>query len=66
MALTSHIVKVFERVLRKALVNHLEENYLLPEGQHGLRSMRSTLNQLLTYWDTILDELEEGQGVDII
>ena len=66
VALTSHIVKVFERVLRKALVNHLEENYLLPEGQHGLRSMRSTLNQLLTYWDTILDELEEGQGVDII
>ena len=66
VALTSHVVKVFERVFRIALVRHLEENNLLPEGQHGFRSMRSTLTQLLSYWDTILAELEEGHGVDII
>ena len=41
-------------------------NNLLPEGQHGFWSMRSTLTQLLSYWDSILDELEEGHGVDII
>ena len=66
VALTSHVVKVFERVVRKALVKHLEENYLLPNGQHGFRSSRSTLTQLLTYWDTILSELEQGHGVDVI
>ena len=53
VALTSHIFKVFERVIRRALVKHLEENDLLPNGQHGFRAFRSTLTQLLSYWDTI-------------
>ena len=66
VALNRHIVKVFERVLRKALVNYLEEKNLLPEGQHGFCSMRSALIQLLTYWDTIFGGLEEGKGVNII
>ena len=66
VALTSHLVKVFERVVRKALVKHLEENGLLPDGQHGFRALRSTLTQLLSYWDLILDELEQGDGVDVI
>ena len=30
VSLTSHIVKVFERVLRKKIVNHLEANYTTP------------------------------------
>ena len=29
VALTSHLIKVFERVLRKFLVNYLEQHYLL-------------------------------------
>ena len=66
VALTSHIVKVFERVVRRALVHHLEVNNLLPDGQHGFRAFRSTLTQLLTFWDTILDDLEGGGGVDVI
>ena len=45
---------------------HLEENNLLPNGQHGFRAFRSTLTQLLSYWDTILGELEQGHGVDVI
>ena len=66
MALTSRIVKVFERVVRVALVSHLETNCLLPDGQHGFRSFRSTLTQLISYWDTVLGEMEEGNGVDVI
>jgi hypothetical protein len=66
VALTSHITKMFERVLRRWLVSHLEENNLLPEGQHGFRAKRSCLTQLLAYWDNILDQLEEGKGVDIV
>ena len=66
VGLTSHIVKVFERVVRRVLVQHLEENGFLPDGQHGFRALRSTLTQLLSFWDTILDELETGGGVDVI
>ena len=57
---------IFKRVLRRWLVSHLEENNLLPEGQHGFRAKRSCLTQLLAYWDNILDQLEEGKGVDIV
>ena len=66
VALTSHVVKVFERVMRKSLIHYLEINNLLPDGQHGFRGLRSTLTQLLNYWDGIIDHLEEGGGVDSI
>ena len=51
VALTSHIIKVFERVMRRALVTYLEARDLLPAEQHGFREQRSTLTQLLSHWD---------------
>ena len=66
VALTSHLVKVFERVIRRSLVEHLEGNGYFPDGQHGFRALRSTLTQLLSFWDTILDKLEADPGVDVI
>ena len=66
VALTSHLIKVFERVVRLALVKHIEQNNLLPDGQHGSRARRSTLTQLMAYWDSILDGVSEGHGVDCI
>ena len=63
VALTSHIIKMFERVVRRWLVVHLEDNNLLPDGQHGFRAKRSCLTQLLSYWDSILDQMEEGKGL---
>ena len=66
VALTSHLIKVFERVLRKALVNHLEGFNLIPNSQHGFRAHRSTLIQLLTYWDNVLECLEKGETVDVM
>ena len=66
VALTSHLIKVFERVVRRVLVDHIDKLGLLPDGQHGSRALRSTLTQLLTYWDSVLDGLEGGQGVDSI
>ena len=55
VALTSHIIKVFERVVKKALVKHLQDNALMADGQHGFRSMRSTLTQLLGHYDAVLE-----------
>ena len=66
VALTSHIMKVFERVIRRILVTHLEQRGLLPEEQHGFREHRSTLTQLLSHWDQVLDLLEQGKTVDVI
>ena len=66
VALTSHLIKVFERVLRRELVQHIERHGLLPDGQHGSRAMRSTLTQLLAHYDSIIDGLENGGGADIV
>ena len=67
VALTSHLIKVFERVMRKALVRHMQENNLMSDGQHGFRSLRSTLTQLLAHFDAVLDALENGSsGYDSI
>ena len=66
VSLTSHIVKVFERLLRKSLVNHLEENKLINESQHGFRSNRSTLTQLLEFYETVVELSETGSLVDAV
>ena len=66
VSLTSHIIKVFERIMRTALVNYLEENNLLPENQHGFIRGRSTLSQLLNHVEESIRNWEEGKATDTI
>ena len=66
VSLTSHLVKTFERLIRKQLVSYLERNKLMDDNQHGSRAGRSTLSQLLEHQDEILKELEEGNNVDAV
>ena len=66
ISLTSHLTKMFERVLAKPLVRHLEENLKMDPRQHGGRSGRSTLSQLILHHDQILKAMEEGANVDAI
>ena len=57
ISLTAHEIKIFERILRKKLVEHLEKNNLLSSTQHGFRKGRSCLTQLLKHYDNILSNL---------
>ena len=66
IALTSHIIKVFEKVIRNHVTTHLTKNNLLNDNQHGFRSGRSCLSELLEHYDTLLSYLEEGFNVDVI
>ena len=68
VALTNHLTKVFERVVRRQIITHLEENLLLNITQHGFTQGRLTITQLLSYYDTVLTMLEERQdkSVDVI
>ena len=66
VSLTSHVVKVFERVLRKKMVEHLETNDLLCNNQHGFRSGRSCLTQLLHHFDNVLKALMNNQDFNSI
>ena len=66
VALTSHLMKTWKRVVRRHLVDQLDQMGLLPDGQHGSRAQRSTLTQLLAYWHSVLDDLEASPGCDTI
>ena len=66
ISLTSHVIKTFERIVRKKLVHFLEENNLICNNQHGFRSGKSCLSQLLIHIDTILTNGLEGLETDVI
>ena len=66
VALTSLLIKIFEKVIRKQLVSFMDEHQLFNKSQHGFRSGRSCLSQLLYHFDLITRSLEEGHSVDII
>ena len=66
IASSSHLIKIFEKVVRKYLLSYLEENNLLNPSQHGFRCNRSCLSQLLSHYETILRLIEEGLGTDVI
>ena len=66
VSLTSHIVKIYERILRKVIVSYLESNHILCHNQHGFRSGRSCLTQMLSHFDDILEGLTNNMDTDAI
>ena len=55
-----------ERIIKKHIVKHLEDNELVSEHQHGFtrkRSCQTNLLESLEEWTALLDE---GKGLDII
>ena len=66
VSLTSHIVKVFERVIKKKIMAHLIENEMFNGGQHGFVPGRSTQTQLLSHFNDVFDTLAEGKRLDTI
>ena len=66
VALTSHLIKVFEKVIRKKVVEYMETYQLFNPSQHGFRAGRSCLSQLISHYDRILELLENGDNVDVI
>ena len=49
VTLTSHIIKVFERVICREVLMYLETTEKLPKNQQGFKSGKSCVSQLLQY-----------------
>ena len=59
VSLTSTCGKLMERLVRQQILTHIETNNLLTDHQHGFRSGRSCVTQLLTVmedWTRLLDD----------
>ena len=66
VSLTSHIIKVFERVVVELVVKFLEGNGKMNPNQHGFRKHRSCLSQLVQHHYYILRMVEEGLCADVV
>lgn len=55
-----------EKVVKEALVDFLETKNLFNPNQHGFRSGRSTISQLIEHQEQILTRLEHGGLVDVV
>ena len=66
ISLTSHVIKIFERMMKTNLVNFLEENNLLKKFQHGFRKNRSCLTELIDYRNEILEAILNNKNIDVI
>lgn len=66
ISLTSHLIKIIERVLREKILLHLVTHNLITSQQHGFMPNRSTLTQLLQHIDSILEILETNGNADIM
>ena len=47
-------------------MSYLDSQQLLPENQHGFRGLRSTVTQLLSHLEDVMENLESGKSVDVI
>ena len=52
VALTNHITKAFEKIIKNEIVFHLTKNQLYNESQHGFRKSRSTQTNLIEYYES--------------
>ena len=66
VSLTSHIIKLFERVLRIKLVKHIESQSLISPNQHGFCSGKSCMTQLLNHFEGLLEMLEKNSNADVL
>ena len=66
VVLTSHCIKLFERILVKFLGQFMDEGGLYNEHQHGFRAGRSCLSQLLMHHQDILEILASSMDVDVV
>ena len=66
VSLTSHVIKLFENLVRTNIEDHLIENNLFNENQHGFRKGRSCISQLLNHYNKIMEDLEKGHRNHVI
>ena len=66
VSLTSVPCKIMESLTKGKLMNFLESNDLLCRAQHGFRSGRSCLTNLLETLENWTKALDEGYGLDVV
>ena len=66
VSLTSQVSKIYESILRDAIMEHLVKNQLIRQSQHGFLRGWSCWSNLLAFLDEVTDWVDKGIDVDVI
>ena len=66
VSLTSVICKLFESFIKESIIEHMTENSLLADEQHGFVPYRNCMTNLLTSIEDWSTAIEEGKMFDLI
>ena len=66
ISLTPVITKIFEIIYAEVLVEHLNDQNILSDKQHGFRKHRSTNTNLIDFWEDITKIADEGKPITVI
>ena len=66
IALTSVIVKILEKIIKKHILFYLELNNILFKNQHGFLSKRSTLTNLIETLNFFTENVDAKSNVDAL
>ena len=55
-----------ERIIKDDIVKLLERNKAVRDSQHGFRSKRSCLTNLLIFMEEVAEQLDSGEAVDVL
>ena len=62
LAMSSHLGKIWERVINSHLVDHLENTQQLSDRQYGFRRTRGTTENLIRLQEYMVDRLEKEKS----
>jgi ribonuclease P/MRP protein subunit RPP40 len=66
ISLTSQIGKMLERIIKDSIIEYIESNNLLNNSQHGFRSKKSCLTNLLEFLQLTQKWVDAGDPVDVL
>jgi hypothetical protein len=66
VSLTAICSKTLEHIIYSNIMNHLSQNNLLSDNQHGFRTRRSCETQLITTVQELAKNMSSGKQIDAI
>jgi ribonucleases P/MRP protein subunit RPP40 len=65
VSLTCQAGKLMERIIKDELVKFIE-NGIITDSQHGFRSRKSCLTNMLEFLETVQTEVDQGEPIDVV
>ena len=66
VSLTNVTGKIMERIVKETIMNHMEGHRLIAEEQHGFRSGRSVMTNIIEFNNVTTKWLDDGKSYDVL